>query len=346
MKGPQIKLNAFIFSCVNTIIVFILLTIGFLFYKENGLEVILNHLFFIVLMFFVSILFSFLLMIVATTKQLKQNLSMLVEHLPVEKSAGNYSISKLSETINQFKENKELEILLLKDRENYRKEFFGNVAHELKTPLFSMQGFLLTLIEGGMDDESIRYKYLDRINKSLERILFIIKDLDLLFELENKNLKLDVRRFNLTALTKEIIEILEYKAQSNKVKVFIAEESNHDVFVLADMERIGQVLTNLIANGIAHSGKGSMITITFDNKRDKIQISIKDNGIGIKPEHLERLFERFYRVDEHRSRKQGGSGLGLSIVKNILHAHRENITVRSTFGYGTEFIFMLKKAND
>ncbi len=112
------------------------------------------------------------------------------------------------------------------------------------------------------------------------------------------------------------------------------------------MERIGQVLTNLIANGIAHSGKGSMITISFENKRDKIQISIKDNGIGIKPEHLERLFERFYRVDEHRSRKQGGSGLGLSIVKNILHAHRENIAVRSTFGYGTEFIFMLKKAND
>ncbi len=176
MKVHQIKLNAFIFSCINTIIVFILLAVGFLFYKENGLKVILDHLFFIVLMFFVSILFSFLLMIVATTKQLKQNLSMLVDQLPVEQTTGNYSISKLSETIHQFKENKELEILLLKDRENYRKEFFGNIAHELKTPLFSIQGFLLTLIEGGMDDESIRYKYLDRINKSLERILFIIKD--------------------------------------------------------------------------------------------------------------------------------------------------------------------------
>lgn len=346
MKSYQIKFNAFIFSFINTTAAFILLIIGFLFYKEGALNVIKNHLLFIILMYFISILVSFLLVFFASKKQLKQNLSILVENLPVEKSTGNYSISKLSETINQFKENKELEILLLKDRENYRKEFFGNVAHELKTPLFSMQGFLLTLIEGGMDDETIRYKYLDRINKSLERILFIIKDLDLLFELENKNLKLDVRKFNLTALTKEIIEILEYKAQNNKVKVFIAEDSNHDVFVLGDMERIGQVLTNLIANGISHSGKGSMITISFENKRDKIQISIKDSGIGIKPEHLERLFERFYRVDEHRSRKQGGSGLGLSIVKNILHAHRENITVRSTFGYGTEFIFMLKKATD
>lgn len=346
MKSYQIKLNAFIFSFINTIVAFFILIIGFLFYKDNGLEVIQNHLLFIILMFFISILCSFLMVFFASKKQLKQNLSMLVENLPVEKTTGNNSISKLSETINQFKENKELEILLLKDRENYRKEFFGNVAHELKTPLFSMQGFLLTLIEGGMDDETIRYKYLDRINKSLERILFIIKDLDLLFELENKNLKLDVRKFNLTALTKEIIEILEYKAQNNKVKVFISEESDHDVFVLGDMERIGQVLTNLIANGISHAGKGSVIAISFENKRDKIQISIKDNGIGIKPEHLERLFERFYRVDEHRSRKQGGSGLGLSIVKNILHAHRENITVRSTFGYGTEFIFMLKKSTD
>ncbi|MCB9201879.1 MAG: ATP-binding protein [Flavobacteriales bacterium] len=285
-----------------------------------------------------------MLISIAFRKQLKQNFSQIIEHLPGEVIAKDYTLSNITESINRYKENKELEILLLKDRENYRKEFFGNVAHELKTPLFSMQGFLLTLIEGGMNDESIRYRYLDRINSSLERLIFIIKDLDLLSELENRNLKLNIKNFNLTALTREIIDILEYKAKKNKIKVDFTSGSNKDVFAIGDVERIGQVLTNLIANGISYAGEDATISVSFQNNANKIMVSIKDNGIGIKPEHLERLFERFYRVDEHRSRSQGGSGLGLSIVKNILHAHKENITVRSTYGYGTEFIFSLQKA--
>lgn len=344
MAPFRTKFNALVFSFFNSLLIFILVMIVSFVFSKRMYALLIEEIIFVIVLFLLSTIASYLLISIAFRKQLKQNFSQIIEHLPGEVIAKDYTLSNITESINRYKENKELEILLLKDRENYRKEFFGNVAHELKTPLFSMQGFLLTLIEGGMNDESIRYRYLDRINSSLERLIFIIKDLDLLSELENRNLKLNIKNFNLTALTREIIDILEYKAKKNKIKVDFTSGSNKDVFAIGDVERIGQVLTNLIANGISYAGEDATISVSFQNNANKIMVSIKDNGIGIKPEHLERLFERFYRVDEHRSRSQGGSGLGLSIVKNILHAHKENITVRSTYGYGTEFIFSLQKA--
>src|SRR5690606_3076757 len=197
----------------------------------------------------------------------------------------------LSEQISSLTDIKSKEIDLLTERENYRREFLGNVSHELKTPLFSIQGYLLTLIEGGIDDENIRDKYLNRINKSLERLTYIVKDLDMITELESGNLKLEQRPFNILALTKEIFDLLEIKAQNNHVSLKIENPVDVPIRVMGDIEKIEQVLTNLIVNAINHSAKEQAeVTVSFQTVNQKIKTTIKDNGVGIKPEHLERIF--------------------------------------------------------
>src|SRR5690606_4201488 len=261
----------------------------------------------------------------------KLNVSHLYDLLPdlnSERTAKN--IEALSEQISSLTDDKSKEISTLNERENYRREFLGNVSHELKTPLFSIQGYLLTLIEGGVEDESIRDKYLNRINKSVERLTYIVKDLDMITELESGNLKLAQKPFNILALTKEIFDLLEIKAQNNNVLLKIENPLDIPIRVMGDIERIEQVLTNLIVNAINHSAKEKAeVIVSFQTVSGKIKTSVKDNGIGIKPNHLERIFERFYRIDKSRSRTHGGSGLGLSIVKHILEAHGEKIQVKS-----------------
>ena len=250
----------------------------------------------------------------------------------------------LSEQISSLSTVKSKEIDLLTERENYRREFLGNVSHELKTPLFSIQGYLLTLIEGGVEDENIRDKYLNRINKSVERLTYIVKDLDLISELESGNLKLEQKPFNIVALTGEVFDLLEIKAANNEVKLEIENPVDIPVRVIGDIERIEQVLTNLIVNAINHSSPQSTVTVSFQNLGSKVRTTVKDTGAGIKPEHIQRIFERFYRVDKSRSRNHGGSGLGLSIVKHILEAHGEKVQVKSVYKEGTEFSFFLHRA--
>lgn len=267
----------------------------------------------------------------------------LVPDLNTENQATD--LESLSEQISSLTDDKAKEIDLLTEREIYRREFLGNVSHELKTPLFSIQGYLLTLIEGGVEDEKIRDKYLNRINKSVERLTYIVKDLDLISELESGNLKLEEYPFNIYAVTKDIVDLLEIKAQKNNVTLKIDNPTHSPIRVVGDIERIEQVITNLVVNAINHSSKESAeVTISFQTQGGKIKTTIKDNGIGIEPEHIERIFERFYRIDKSRSRNSGGSGLGLSIVKHILEAHGEKIQVKSTYGEGTEFSFLLNKA--
>ena len=252
----------------------------------------------------------------------------------------------LSEQISSLTDVKTKEIDLLTERENYRREFLGNVSHALKPPLFSIQGYLLTLIEGGIDDESIRDKYLNRINKSVERLTYIVKDLDMITELESGSVKLEQKTFNILALTREVFDLLEIKAQNNDVILKIENPLDVPVRVMGDIEKIEQVLTNLVVNAINHSAKeGAEVIVSFQTQSGKIKTIVKDNGIGIKPDHLERIFERFYRIDKSRSRTHGGSGLGLSIVKHILEAHGEKIYVKSTYKEGTEFYFFLNKSN-
>lgn len=292
--------------------------------------------------------FGIFLLILTLSVQIffKQNISHLYDLVPdlnPEETAKD--LEGLSEQIYSITDGKSKEIDLLTERENYRREFLGNVSHELKTPLFSIQGYVLTLIEGGIEDENIRDKYLHRINKSVERLTYIVKDLDLITELESGNLKLDMKPFNILALTKEVFDLLEIKAQNNKVKLSIENPLDIPIRVVGDIERIEQVLTNLIVNAINYSSKeNAEVKVSFQSVEGKIRTIVKDNGIGMKPEHLDRIFERFYRIDKSRSRNSGGSGLGLSIVKHILEAHGEKIYVKSRPKKGTEFSFYLNKA--
>lgn len=299
----------------------------------------------IILAFVIPSLIIFGILSLVFRKFFKINISHLYNLLPdlnTQKTATN--VETLSAQISNLTDDKSKEIDSLTERENYRREFLGNVSHELKTPLFSIQGYLLTLIEGGVEDESIRDKYLNRINKSVERLTYIVKDLDLITELESGNLKLEQKSFNIVALTREVLDLLEIKASNNDVKVEIENQIDIPVRVMGDIERIEQVLTNLIVNAINHSSRKATVTVSFQNVNNKIKTTVKDTGIGIKPEHIERIFERFYRADKSRSRTHGGSGLGLSIVKHILEAHGEKIYVKSVYNEGTEFSFFLNKA--
>lgn len=289
---------------------------------------------------------QFILIRTAVFLQTKQNISTISRVLPEldERRDGPYSMESLSAEISNLEKDRSQEIDILREKENYRREFVGNVAHELKTPLFSIQGYLLTLIEGGVEDESIRDRYLNRINKSVERLTYIVKDLDLITELETGNLKLDLYPFNLTALCREVLDLLEIKAANHKIKLHLEKPNDSPIRVLADIERIEQVLTNLVANAINHSQRPAEVTISLLPEAKTVKITVTDTGKGIKPDYLTRIFERFYRVDKSRSREQGGSGLGLSIVKHILEAHNQKIYVESEIGVGTKFWFYLDKA--
>ena len=241
-------------------------------------------------------------------------------------------------------EQRSSEINILKDQENYRREFLGNVSHELKTPLFTIQGYILTLLEGAMKDKKVRSKYLNRTAKGVDRIISIVKDLDLITQFESGIKTVDKSNFNIYELIDNVYDLMEFESEKNNTKLRIRNEINNSVLVYADKERILQVLTNLVVNSIKYGKENGYTEIAVDEyDKDRIVVRVIDDGEGIEEEHLPRLFERFYRIDKTRSRKKGGSGLGLSIVKHIIEAHQEQIFVKSKVGVGTEFSFTLLK---
>ena len=241
-------------------------------------------------------------------------------------------------------EQRSSEINILKDQENYRREFLGNVSHELKTPLFTIQGYILTLLEGAMKDKKVRSKYLNRTAKGVDRIISIVKDLDLITQFESGIKTADKSNFNIYELIDNVYDLMEFESEKNNIKLRIRNEINNSVLVYADKERILQVLTNLVVNSIKYGKENGYTEIAVDEyDKDRIIVRVIDDGEGIEEEHLPRLFERFYRIDKTRSRKKGGSGLGLSIVKHIIEAHQEQIFVKSKVGIGTEFSFTLLK---
>jgi len=241
-------------------------------------------------------------------------------------------------------EQRSSEINVLKDQENYRREFLGNVSHELKTPLFTIQGYILTLLEGAMKDKKVRSKYLNRTAKGVDRIISIVKDLDLITQFESGIKTVDKSSFNIYELIDNVYDLMEFESEKNNTKLRIRNEINNSVLVYADKERILQVLTNLVVNSIKYGKENGFTEIAVDEyDKGRIIVRVIDDGEGIEEEHLPRLFERFYRIDKTRSRKKGGSGLGLSIVKHIIEAHQEQIFVKSKVGIGTEFSFTLLK---
>ncbi len=236
------------------------------------------------------------------------------------------------------------EIERLKELEKYRKDFVGNVSHELKTPIFNIQGYVLTLLEGGLDDPKINTLYLKRTEKSIDRMISIVEDLESITKLESGELKLNMDKFDIVKTVEEVIEMEHWQASENKIKVQIINKPEKPILIRADKKRILEVLTNLIVNAIKYGKKKGYVNIVFHDMDDNIIVEIADNGIGIEKKDLPRIFERFFRVDKSRSREQGGTGLGLSIVKHIIEAHNQSINVRSVIDQGTTFNFTLEKA--
>jgi two-component system phosphate regulon sensor histidine kinase PhoR len=219
------------------------------------------------------------------------------------------------------------------------------VSHELKTPLFTVQGYLLTLLDGAIDDKRVSEKYLHRASKGLERLIYIVKDLDMITKLEVGDLRLNVNSFDIVELVESVFDLLEMKAAKKKITLTFDIDYNSPIMVSADKERIQQVLTNLIVNSIKYGREKGTTEISIENLiKNKVIVRVTDNGEGISKENLTRLFERFFRVDKSGSRKEGGSGLGLSIVKHIIEAHDERIYIESELGVGSEFSFTLEKA--
>lgn len=251
----------------------------------------------------------------------------------------------LSREIKKFATDKKLEIELLQVREEYRREFLGNVSHELKTPLFTVQGYISTLLDGAIEDKNIRKKYLKRAEKGVERLIYIVEDLDMITKLESGDLNLEYSDFDIIELIQNVFELLEMKAEKKGIKLtFDSLQNLKPNYVRADRDRIQQVIENLVVNSIKYGKVNGNTEVSIVNlTRKKVLVRISDDGEGIQKHHLPRLFERFYRVDKSGSREEGGSGLGLAIVKHIIEAHKEKIYVESEFGNGSEFSFTLKK---
>jgi len=252
-------------------------------------------------------------------------------------------ISSVNQQVAEWAEGKKEEIEELKKLEAYRREFLGNVSHELKTPIFNIQGYVLTLLDGGLDDPGINREYLLRTEKSINRMINIVEDLEAISKLESGELKLSLSRFDMVMLVKEVFEFLEMLAKKANIKLIFDKNYEKAIMVNADKEKIRQVLINLVDNSMKYGKEGGFTKVSFFDMDENILIEVTDNGIGVAQHDIPRLFERFFRTDKGRSRQQGGTGLGLSIVKHIIEAHRQTINVRSTIGVGTTFAFTLKK---
>ncbi|MFC5048064.1 sensor histidine kinase [Aquimarina hainanensis] len=246
--------------------------------------------------------------------------------------------------VEKFAKNRKTEIESLKVREAYRKEFIGNVSHELKTPLFTVQGYILTLLDGAMEDPVIREKYLNRAAKGVERLIYIVKDLDMITKLEAGDLNLNYTNFDIVELVQSVFDLYEMKASQKNIVLTFDMKYLEPVIVHADKEKIQQVLSNLVVNSIKYGKEDGTTEVSIENLiRNKVIVRVTDNGEGIAQGHIPRLFERFYRVNKSGSRKEGGSGLGLAIVKHIIEAHHERIYVESDYRVGSEFSFTLER---
>ncbi len=250
-------------------------------------------------------------------------------------------IGKVNKDVMDWASEQIEEITLLRETDSFRKDFIGNLAHELKTPLFNIQGFIMTLIEGGADDPEIREKFLRKAEKNVDRMTGLLEDLDSIYKIESGGLSLDPHPTNIVELCCDIVDSLQKKAEKSNIELSVSDKELYTV--LCDVNKIEQVVSNLLVNSINYGNEGGSTRIKFFDMEDKVLIEVSDNGIGIKKKDLMRIYERFYRVDKSRSRDAGGSGLGLAIVKHIIEAHGQNIHVRSTYGQGTTFSFTLQK---
>jgi two-component system, OmpR family, phosphate regulon sensor histidine kinase PhoR len=251
-------------------------------------------------------------------------------------------LKNINEEIYSFAELKQKEIDELKKLEAFRREFIADVSHELKTPIFAAQGFLHTLLDGAVNDKTVRMKFLRKAAKSLDGLDILVQDLLTLSHIETGQIKMQFESIDMHKLTEDVFEQFEGRADKKNIQLHIDARPNR-VFAYADYHRISQVLTNLVSNAIKHSKDGGQVRVVLEQTKKNVIVKIKDQGEGIPPEHLPRIFERFYRVDKSRSREKGGTGLGLAIVKHILDGHNTRAEVESSPGKGSTFSFKLPR---
>ena len=255
------------------------------------------------------------------------------------------NMEDLLRKIRQYDDDQKSEISEMKKQETFRREFIGNLAHELKTPLFTSESYILTLLDGAIDDDEVNKKYLKIAGKAIHRLNLIVKDLDLITKIESGESEIQRTDFDIINLAQNVFEMLEITASKKNIKLILDFNDKLSLRVNADNEKIQQVLTNLIENSIKYGKEnGTTELVIQELTENKIIVRVTDNGLGIEEKHFNRLFERFYRVDQSGSRKGGGSGLGLAIVKHIMDAHDEKIYIESEFGVGSEFSFTLEKS--
>jgi two-component system, OmpR family, phosphate regulon sensor histidine kinase PhoR len=322
------------------------------FYLLMHLSGMFSIVFWIILFFVIAIISYFILDYIynkSATSQLKevyQNLSLLknIKEKQFKSTDSRLLKEEINRILKEWSGESRQEIDQLKQVELYRKEFLGNVSHELKTPIFSVQGYVHTLIDGGIEDADINMLYLQKASKGIDRLISMVDDLESISKLEAGELPVEPRTFDISELAKEVIESLEVFTREKNISLKLNEDLEKQFYVYADKDLIRQVLVNLIYNSVKYGKKDGVTTISFTDSGDKIITEIADNGIGIEKHHLPRLFERFYRVDKSRSREQGGTGLGLAIVKHIMEAHQQSIQVESELNKGTTFSFSLKKS--
>ena len=311
----------------------------------------LSNLVYPVLFLFVLFGFSFFVIqyrvekfIYRRVKKIYDDVSLL-ENTSFRNQPITTDMATLTKEVKKFARDKKLEIETLKIKEEYRREFLGNVSHELKTPLFTVQGYILTLLDGAMEDKTIRKKYLQRAEKGVERLIYIVKDLDMITKLEVGDINIEPSKFNIVEVIQNVFDLLEMRAAKKNITLSFDTFYKQPIYVFADQDKIQQVITNLVMNSIKYGKTGGTTEIGIENLVDnKVIIRVTDNGEGIEKQNISRLFERFYRVDKSGARSEGGSGLGLAIVKHIIESHNEKIYVESEFGVGSEFSFTLEKA--
>ena len=342
----NIKLKSFVFSLILALVISIITYFSINFRTNYQIENISQFLILTTVLTLVSFFFTYLYLKFFVENKIKEIYNSIIPKKDIVEE--NLISTNMEDLVNQLKNysiESQTEIKSMKEKENFRRNFIGNLAHELKTPLFTSQSYLLTLIDGALKDEKVNLKYLKIAEKAIERLIFIAKDLDLITKLESDNMKLEKTSFNLISIINNVFEMLEIQAEKNNISLII-DSKKKKINVIADQEKIHQVLTNLIENSIKYGKKDGTTEISIEEiLENKYLVRITDNGQGIKKEHFERLFERFYRVENSGNRSTGGSGLGLAIVKHIIDAHNEKIYVESDFGIGSEFSFSIEKSN-
>ncbi|MCL1822303.1 MAG: ATP-binding protein [Prolixibacteraceae bacterium] len=262
----------------------------------------------------------------------------------VDKLVEENSLPEIKEELEAWTKGQTQEIARLRDIERYRKEFVGNVSHELKTPIFNIQGYVLTLLDGGLNDSKINRLYLERAERSVDRMISIVEDLESITKLESGELQLKFEKLDIVKLIDEVFDLEQMLAGERNISLKFVQKPDKPVYVTADKKRITEVLNNLVSNAIKYNKNNGEVKVLIHDMEDHIMIEVSDSGIGIEKQHLPRVFERFFRVDKSRSREQGGTGLGLSIVKHIIEAHDQTINVNSIIDEGTIFTFTLQKA--